>query len=305
MNSARRLAGKARRTRRRTKTVLYLCLFVAFLSSRYIGLRITHAASACGPREHSESSSGAARASGGGAPRALENDDAREIVEEAQRRSDAKSQRYEGLLQVFDTKGKIADKRWTFERIGSHGQSKSVVRFTAPAEVKGVALLVVNHPDRASDQWMWTPAIERDRRIALQDRSTRFFGTDFSFEDLEERDVSQYDYILAGDETVDAAVCWKIQSTPTQTRSSQYTRSIVWIRKDNYAFARIENFIKDQVVRRLNYSDIQNVQGIWTARRLEMADLRRGSRTVLTLDKLQYNLPMKDEDFALQAIRRP
>jgi rhamnose utilization protein RhaD (predicted bifunctional aldolase and dehydrogenase)/NAD(P)-dependent dehydrogenase (short-subunit alcohol dehydrogenase family) len=30
--------------------------------------------SACGPREHSESSSGAARASGGGAPRALEND---------------------------------------------------------------------------------------------------------------------------------------------------------------------------------------------------------------------------------------
>ena len=112
-----------------------------------------------------------------------------QIVDEAQRRTDAKSQRYEGLLQVFDAKGKISDKRWTFERLGSHGQSKSVLRFTAPAEVKGVALLVVNHPDRASDQWMWTPAIERDRRIALQDRSTRFFGTDFSFEDLEERDV--------------------------------------------------------------------------------------------------------------------
>ena len=30
----------------------------------------------------------------------------------------------------------------------------------------------------------------RDQRIALQDRSTRFFGTDFSFEDLEERDVN-------------------------------------------------------------------------------------------------------------------
>ena len=116
-----------------------------------------------------------------------------------------------------------------------------MLRFTAPAEVKGVALLVVNHPDRASDQWMWTPAIERDRRIALQDRSTRFFGTDFSFEDLEERDVDQYDYALLGDEPIDGAACWKIQSTPKQTKSSQYTRSIVWIRKDNYAFARIEN----------------------------------------------------------------
>ena len=231
--------------------------------------------------------------------------DARQIVDEAQKRSDAKSQRYEGLLQVFDAKGKVSDKRWSFERLGSHGASKAVLRFTAPAEVKGVALLIVNHPERASDQWMWTPAIERDRRIALQDRSTRFFGTDFSFEDLEERDVNQYDYALLGDDAVDGATCWKIQSTPKQSKSSQYTKSIVWIRKDNYAFARIENYAKAEVVRRLNYSDIRNVQGIWTARVMEMADLRRQSRTRLTLDRLEYNVPLNDDDFTLQAIRRP
>jgi hypothetical protein len=237
--------------------------------------------------------------------RAVAADNARAIVDEAQKRTQAKSQRYEGVLQVFDAKGKISDKRWTLERLGSHGQSKVVLRFTAPAEVKGVALLVVNHPDRASDQWMWTPGIERDRRIALQDRSTRFFGTDFSFEDLEERDVDQYEYALLGEETVDGAPCWKIQSTPRGSKSSQYTRSIVWVRQDNYAFARIESFIKEQAVRRLSYSNIQNVQGIWTAKQLEMADLRRGSRTRLTLDKLEYNLLLKEEDFTLQAIRRP
>jgi outer membrane lipoprotein-sorting protein len=231
-------------------------------------------------------------------------DNARQIVDEAQKRTEAKSQRYEGLLQVFDAKGKISDKRWTFERLGSHGLSKSVLRFTAPAEVKGVALLVVNHPDRASDQWMWTPGIERDRRIALQDRSTRFFGTDFSFEDLEERDVNQYEYTLVGEETVDGAPCWKIQSTPRQSKGSQYTRSVVWIRKDNYAFARIESYVKDQAARRLNYSGLQNVQGIWTAKQLEMTDIRRGSRTRLTLDKLEYNVPLEEADFTLQAIRR-
>ena len=231
-------------------------------------------------------------------------DDARQIVDEAQKRTEAKSQRYEGLLQVFDAKGKISDKRWTFARLGSHGHSKSVLRFTAPAEVKGVALLVVNHPDRASDQWMWTPAVERDRRIALQDRSTRFFGTDFSFEDLEERDVNQYEYKLLGEETVDGARCWTIQSTPLESKGSQYTRSVVWIRKDTYAFARIESYVKDQAVRRLSYSGLENIQGIWTAKQLEMTDVRRGSRTRLTLDKLEYNVPMKDEDFTLQAIRR-
>jgi hypothetical protein len=230
--------------------------------------------------------------------------DARAIVAESQKRTTSKSQRYEGLLQVFDAKGAIADKRWTLTRLGSHGNSRMILRFNTPPEVKGVALLVVNHPDRASDQWMWTPAIERDRRIALQDRSTRFFGTDFSFEDLEERDVSQFEYEMLGEESLDGVSSWKIQSVPKDTKASQYTRSIVWIRKDNYTPARIESYIKDQAVRRMNYSSIENVQGIWTARILEMSDLRRGSRTRLTLDKLEYNVPLKEEEFTLQALRR-
>src|SRR5581483_6883939 len=179
--------------------------------------------------------------------------DARQIVDEAQKRTDAASQRYEGLLQVFDAKGKITDKRWSFERLGSHGQSKAVLRFTAPAEVKGVALLIVNHPDRASDQWMWTPAIERDRRIALQDRSTRFFGTDFSFEDLEERDVDQFEYKLFGEEVVDNAPCWKIQSRPKESKGSQYTSSVLWVRKDRYFLVRTDNFNRDRLIRRIIY----------------------------------------------------
>jgi len=230
--------------------------------------------------------------------------DARKIMEEAQKRTEARSQHYEGLLQVFDARGKVSDKRWSFDRLGSHGSSKAVLRFTAPAEVKGVALLVVNHPDRASDQWMWTPAIGRDRRIALQDRSTRFFGTDFSFEDLEERDVSQYDYALDGEETIDGTPCWRVVATPRRTKVSQYTRSKVWVRKDNFAYAQVESFVRDEIARRLHYRQIDQVQGIWSARLLEMHDLRRKSRTLLTLDKLQYNVPMQESDFTLQALRR-
>jgi hypothetical protein len=229
---------------------------------------------------------------------------AREIMQEAQRRTEVSSQRYEGMLQVIDARGKVTDKRWEYTRLGSHGASKSVLRFTAPAEVKGVALLILNHPDRASDQWMWTPAIARDRRIALQDRSTRFFGTDFSFEDLEERDVDQYDFSLLGEESLAGVPCWRIEAKPRQTKTSQYTRSRLWVRKDNYAYAQIENDIKNVLVRRLRYSQLEQVQGIWTARLLEMTDLRRNSRTILKLEKLQYNVPMKDDEFTLQSLRR-
>jgi len=230
--------------------------------------------------------------------------DPRAIVEESQKRSISSSQRYEGTLRVVDAKSKVSEKRWQFDRIGSHGDSKSILRFQAPAEVKGVALLVVNHPDRSSDQWMWTPAIARERRIAMQDRSTRFFGTDFSFEDLEERDTDQFDFKLLGEEAIDGAACWKIESLPRKTKISQYTHAYVWIRKDNYVIAQIENYKKTVLVRRAKYTDIERTQNLWTAHTIEMTDVSRNSRTILKIEKLQYNLPMKDEDFTLQAIRR-
>jgi outer membrane lipoprotein-sorting protein len=230
--------------------------------------------------------------------------DARQIVAESENRSRSKSQQYEGTLEVIGASNKVSIKRWEYRRIGSFGDSKAILRFTAPPEVKGVALLIVNHADRASDQWMWTPAIERDRRIAAQDRSTRFFGTDFSFEDLEERDVDQFEYKLAGDDTIDGAACWKIESKPKQSKSSQYTSSMVWVRKDNYVAAQIASYSKDKLIRRIHYSDIQNVSGIWTPRTVEVYDANRKSRTFLKLEKLEYNVPMKDEDFSLEALRR-
>ncbi len=230
--------------------------------------------------------------------------DGRQIVGEVQKRSHADSEQYEGLLQVIDSHGKVSDKRWAYDRIGSHGNSKAVIRFKSPPEVKGVSLLIVNHPDRASDQWMWTPALNRDRRISLQDRSTRFFGTDFSFEDLEERDVDHFDYSYKGEEAIDGDPCWKIESKPRALQRSQYSSSILWIRKANYTYAQIENYTESKLIRRLKYKNVENVQGIWTARFLDMEDVTRKSRTTLKLDSPKYNVPLKDDEFTVEALRR-
>jgi len=230
--------------------------------------------------------------------------DARQVVEESQKRHRSNSQRYEGVLQVFNPNGKNSEKRWQFSRVGNYGESKALLRFIAPPEVKGVALLIVNHTDRASDQWMWLPELQRDRRVALQDRSTRFFGTDFSYEDLEERDVEQSDFKMLGEETLEGQACWKIESTPRKTRASQYGKVVMWIRKDIYFPVRYEMYVKDQMVRRLHYRKIEKTQGVWSALELDMEDLRRKGRTVLKTEKLQYNVPVKDEMFTLQALRR-
>ena len=234
----------------------------------------------------------------------LHAQDARPIIEQVQKRNTSQSQRYEGSLEVIDAKSRVSAKRWEFIRIGAFGSSKSVLRFTAPAEVKGVALLIHSHPERASDQWMWRPAIERDQRIALQDRSTRFFGTDFSYEDLEERDFNQYDFKLLGEDLLDGTPCYKVEATPHEKKASQYTKSILWVSKDNYVYLKAESYNKAGVARVIRYSNIENIQGIWTARTLEVQDMKTKSRTVMKLEKLQYNVPIKDEDFTVQALRR-
>ncbi len=222
----------------------------------------------------------------------------RQIMEEVQRRQRSETQHYEGTLEVIGNGNRIATKRWLFDRLGAFGNSKGILRFTAPAEVKGVGLLIVNHPDRASDQWLWRPNIGREQRIALQDRSTRFFGTDFSFEDLEERDIAQFDYKYLGDEKD----TWKLQSTPR--KSSQYTYGYLWVKKDNYVVVRVESYNKKGLVRAIDYRDFEQAKGIWTARTIEVLDVPRKSRTTLKYDKLEYNLPMKDADFTVDALRR-
>jgi hypothetical protein len=224
--------------------------------------------------------------------------DPRQIIQEVQRRSHSNSQRYEGTLEVIAAENHVATKRWIFERIGSFGDSKSMLRFASPPEVKGVALLIVNHPDRASDQWMWRPNIGRDQRIALQDRSTRFFGTDFSFEDLEERDVEQFDFKLLGDEGAQ----WKIESRPR--KSSQYTYSYLWVKKDNFTLTKVEAYRKTGLARVIDYRDFEQLKGIWTARTTEVLDVSRKSRTILKFDKLEYDVPLKDDQFTVQALRR-
>ena len=234
----------------------------------------------------------------------LHAQDAEQIVNEAQKRATTTSERYSGVLQSFDATGKTSEKRWIFERVGAHGQSKTIIRFTEPPEVQNVALLIVNNPQRASDQWMWTPALQRDRRIALQDRSTRFFGTDFTFEDLEERVAGHYVHTLLDEEAVDGAATWKIQAVARPSRSSQYTRQILWIRKDNYVTVRVDSYVKEDVVRRLQSSRISPVEGVWTAQEMVMGDIARGTRTRLVLEKVQYNLPLREADFTVQALRR-
>src|ERR1035441_2368824 len=75
--------------------------------------------------------------------------DARQLLMEAQRRAHVVSVRYEGVALTSNAAGASSEKHWRFERIGPFGESKILIRFLSPAEVEGVAILILNHREGA------------------------------------------------------------------------------------------------------------------------------------------------------------
>src|SRR5207245_4797447 len=56
--------------------------------------------------------------------------------------------------------------------------------------------LVLSHRDKPAEQWLYVPALKRERPIAAQERSASFLGTELSNEDLQDPIVENYEYEL-------------------------------------------------------------------------------------------------------------
>jgi hypothetical protein len=230
-------------------------------------------------------------------------DDAERIIRESDRRQQVKSQSYDGQLEVVDPGGKVFKKSWKMAREGNGSTSKVLVRFTSPPEVDGVGLLILARPNAPDDQWMYTPAIRRDRRIAAQDRSARFMGTDFSHEDMEQRDIEEYSYELLGEEAREGLPCWKIRARAKNAGQSQYSWSDIRVRKDNYLVVFIEMYVKEALRKVLELTDVAQIQGIWTARLLKMQDLQRRGGTTIRLQNIKYGDVFPPDFFSLRTLR--
>ena len=234
-------------------------------------------------------------------------DDARKLLVESEARHRTKSQQYAGQLTVTAKDGKVRKKSWRSWREGYAGDAKLLIRFTAPPEVKGVSFLSLGTPGLSPDQWLYLPSRKRERRIATQDRDTSFVGTDFNYEDMEEFDQAKFDVATTGEEVVDGQACWRIEARPLEkSGKSLYEKKLLWLRKDILFMVREEIFRKGEkeVAKRLLLSDVQQVDGHWVARKLEMSDLKKGSKTTIVLEELAFDKPQPAGRFTLQNLNR-
>ncbi len=238
---------------------------------------------------------------------AMAADDARALLAAAESRHRTRSQEYSGELAVTNRDGKVRRKAWTSYREGYAGDAKVLVRFTAPPEVRGVGFLSLAHPGKPADQWLYLPSMKRERRIAAQDRDASFVGTDFSYEDMEEFDHKRFAVALLGEQTVDGRPCHVIEARPDEKAGkSVYGKRVLYLRKDILYLVREDLYRagEKEPAKRLVLSDIKEVGGHWVATRLEMADLKKGSRTTIVLAAIAFDKPQPPGRFTLQNLNR-
>lgn len=234
--------------------------------------------------------------------------DPRALLQEAESRHRTVTQEYAGELTVINKEGKIRKKGWKSFREGYAGDAKNLIRFIAPPEVKGVGFLSNAHPGgQKSDQWLYLPSMKRERRIASQDRDASFVGTDFNFEDMEEFDQSKYQVAMQGEESIDGQPCYVIAATPREEGGkSVYARKILFLRQDILYLLREDLYRpgEKEPGKRMIFSDLQNIDGHWVARTMEMNDFKKGSKTTVILNEITFNRPQPLGRFTLQNLTR-
>jgi hypothetical protein len=238
---------------------------------------------------------------------AVRAQDARKIMEGVYKQDTSRDATWRGKMDVVDKKGTVRSKKFQMRKLGGLGNSKTLARFTDPPEVRGVGLLSINEGGVADRQWMYTPAIQRVRRIAAQERRQRFIGTDFTNEDMAERVIDDFSYRLLGEgEEVDGRKTYKIEARPVSPDKSQYSYLYIWTPQDVPYSVLVEMYDKQGKIQRiLKASNLEKISGIWVARRVEMSTPADGTKTILILEDVRFNTGLKGELFTQQALEKP
>jgi outer membrane lipoprotein-sorting protein len=79
----------------------------------------------------------------------------------------------------------------------------------------------------------------------------------------------------------------------------------MWVKIENYFPTKLEFYDqKGELHKVLTNEDIQKKDGYWTAEKLTMKNVQKGSKTVLYLEEITYDKQVSDRIFTTRYLRR-
>ena len=191
-------------------------------------------------------------------------------------------------------KDKGRDERW------------SLIRFYEPADIAQTGLLTKDHPRGDSDQWLYLPALGRVRRISSSRKGGSFVGSDFYYEDLQQRAVDMDNHRLLGTSSIGRIKCDVLESTPKNPSSSVYSKRVAWVHPASLIALQVDFYQRGRrPTKRLKVRKIKRIQGIWTVMDSTMYDLKTGHQTRLLLSRVRYNQRLPDSLFSTESLEDP
>ena len=237
---------------------------------------------------------------------------ARAIMEKVDARDDGKTLEQEMLMVLIDKNGneRTRDLKSYAKDFGE--DEHRTMFFKSPADVKNTAFLTYDYDDSAKDddQWLYLPALKKVKRIPSTDKSSSFMGSDFSYFDMTDRDLENYDFKLLKETKVRGHDAWMIESMPRNQKvidESGYEKSIAIVRKDNHVVVRAINFMTNGKKKYLDLTKIHEQDGIWLVDEMSMTTKKGKNtlhKTILKFSNVKLNATIEDDVFTTRRIEK-
>ena len=181
--------------------------------------------------------------------------------------------------------------------------AKSLVRFSEPSDLAGAGFLQVQKKDGDDDRFLFLPELKASRRISGNLRSNAFMGTDFSYADLDRRDLRDGTATLGADETLGKYDCYRLSVVPRG--ASQYKRIEMWVRKDNFLPLQSEMYDRsDKLLKTMAAKEVKRIAGRWFITRSLMTNHKEQHSTDLTLETVTPRSDLPDEEFTTRVLEK-
>ncbi len=206
-------------------------------------------------------------------------------------------------LVLFEADGRTQER--AFEGISKKGADnliRSVIRFTGPATIAGTSFLMVQHQGAPDEQHIYLPRMKTTRRIGgTGEREGSFMGSDFSYADLERKDLREATYARLPDEPVGKDPCFHLEATP-KTQSA-YAKLSLWIRQRDFIPLRVQMFDKDGKLLKTTFTRrIKDVDGKPVVTETHTENAQTNHKTDLVIDEIQFKPDLSDALFTPAAL---
>ncbi len=223
------------------------------------------------------------------------------IAEEASRRSAGYGDATARLRMVLrNRQGQVSERDLRVRSMEVADGTRSLCIFDTPADVKDTVLLTHTHKDRADDQWLYLPAEKRVRRIAAQNKSGSFMGSEFSYEDLASPVMEKYTYLWLRDEALEAQDCFVVERRPKEGAVSGYVREVAWLDKQEYRTLKVDYYDrKDSLLKTLTLKDYrQYLDRFWRPHNMTIANHQTGKNSQLIWSSIAFHAGLTESDFS-------